>query len=496
MITHLQSLGLLLLLGLAGCTGSLNREVSGDSDWNSDMPPSESTTPGESTLPDQLGDLAATTEVVGSEVALFDHEQRYLALISPEDLQVRTLPLDLSPTIYRGLGPTGVIALLDPGAGKLVLVRASDLSHAELDVGPNYDTIAASPDGNYLILYHGEANASSQVLSPQPVLLVEPVPHALNTSAKTPVVLVASPLRLHYHSSSGAVLFESSKGLELVPLNAPTARTFLPFPAGFAAEELSIAPDLSRAIGRDKTDGSIHLFDLGASTRRILPSLMPATSLALLQDLDTIYYVVNGGLRRHDLPGDTSTDLVLPRETGRLLPLPEVGLLIHHDLPGASSTILVHSPATGTVAELALDHPLIDLAASPDGKSLACIHLAQPTAAGGIGPGLLSVIDLESSKIIPIMLDSPVRSYLFSADSRYLFFLLESGSSAHVVDLSTFLVETLADTADVTALGQLPGNGVFLTQRHTLGKITFVTWTDTLELRTLTGFRLNASEEP
>jgi DNA-binding beta-propeller fold protein YncE len=146
------------------------------------------------------------------------------------------------------------------------------------------------------------------------------------------------------------------------------------------------------------------------------------------------------------------------------------------------------------------------LAFAPDGATALILHNKRP---GDPGTATsvdelvdrsygYSLLDLDSGFAKLALTPVDPGAFAFALDSSHAYLCLDGGDSEgavarlEVLDLQTFVVESIELGSPPEAVGVLPSAGVvYVSQRHGLGRVTFVDL-ESAATRTVTGFELNS----
>jgi hypothetical protein len=137
---------------------------------------------------------------------------------------------------------------------------------------------------------------------------------------------------------------------------------------------------------------------------------------------------------------------------------------------------------------------------NPTGSAALIVHSTEngtdvdPSSAFYSEPAL-SMVDLESLFSSALLLPSEATSFAHSANGETGFFIMDGEPYLEILDYTTLIHDEVVLKSLPVFLGALPETNIaFASQEHRLGRISFYD-SDEDELKTITGFELNADIE-
>lgn len=511
----------------------------GDGGWEGDGD-------GDSFIPEEEEFLVQ--EVAATENYVFVPNQAEgsdtVALIDGLDLTVRPIRVgqDPSKVVAADIEDQGSVGfVLSTGSSTVAIVRA-DVSNQEnradvrlLPVPREVNQLAMAPDGRHVLAYIDPdlpINSSASAASLQTMALIR-----LGDAPGADEVFVLSVTRLideiAFTPDSKLAFVVGREGFNRIDLAAIKDDVFLPTinlelsDSIFSPidQEIVFSSDGSLLVVRTSQFAGVGLFELHPDDPNILSFRLVELS-GIPTDLDLVERegespLVVATIRSRDEvvlfdleaalaaePEDSTSFLRILNALGsdagigRLTPNQEK-MVVFSTLPSLPRVGLVDLESE-TMSTHVLRNQIRNLAISPDSRTAVIVHRPQP---GNSGPDWesrfrhshgLTLWDLTTGYLRPVVLEAEPEEILMTTgtDGRaYLYVMLVSNQEAFQgvmrIDLTTHRSDFVRLPRRPVQLGVVGGR-VFVSQDDDTGRITFFD-IDTNELRTVSGYELNAS---
>ncbi len=445
-------------------------------------------------------------------------ERDTVTRIEVRSMRVDTTPVGQDPRIVQTTPDRARAVVFNRGDPSVSVLDAATLAQERVEVRPNLNDLAVSPDGAWAVLWH---NAARERPDDPPVDGVQSFSEAsfvrLSDASHQPLAIGFDLQMVRFTPDGSRAVIVSDSTLALVDLTQEDLRAErVELQPGVLepahAEEVVVAPDGSYAWVRLFGSPDLRVVDLDDREVTLVPAGLEPTDLDLSPDGGS---TVSVSRSTHEL---FVFDTLRPFDAPRVVPLP-VGSTygsLQFSPTGTQAVLFSNAVAeqryaswdvaTDAVVEQGLVKPVQSVGVSPDGGTLLVFHPATdgPTTPEPFrGKPALTLIDLRDPTFsTPLALPAPPLAYTTSQSGALGYLVLEDERSLSVLDFATHIPTPVPIASPPVYLGVLPdlapGDAdeppAWVSQEYSLGRITF--WDpDTESEDTLTGFELNAGIE-
>ena len=508
---------MLTFLLLTGCYSEMyGGFYSGDTGWYGDESAMAEPSDADESVEDDLGSEEETSllglrpATTPAYVFIANADRDTVSRIAVPALDVITASVGVNPTMVATSADHTLAVTFNEGSDSISIIDAETLSVTEVAVRDNLNQMVLSDDGRWVICYHDLAAEDGApdydgAISYNEISIVD-----LQALTHHESVVGMFPHDVQFTADSTTAVVVSDDYLAVLDLSgdAPTTTrialsedTVDPPPA----EEVLLDPAGSYAFVRQYGVDSLVLVDLiGASIASLLVGDNP-TDMDLSPDGTEAIVVARGDgeVWTYDLSDPTAMPAVvfMPEEEtfGQLEVSPDGGLGILYSTASGEGRYGLWDRSSGDVTAIGLVKPIASLGISPDGASALIFHTLDngdtDAESAFYDHHALTLIDLSDQFANPIRLDAEPIAYDNAADGQTGFVITEGDSSLQVLHYSTLIHDQVSLPSDSVYLGVLPEtNTAYVSQEHDLGRISFFD-ADADDLRTITGFELNAAIE-
>jgi len=459
-------------------------------------------------------------------------EQDSIAKIDGATLEVTSIAVGDRPEVLVALPGTDTAVVLDRVHGAATVVKPlADTDATEVEPTlPDLNELAASPGGAYAVAYFDLAKAlregdTGEVGSFQDVTVIAV---GAGESRTLDLTVGFRPREVEFDASGDRAFVITDDGISVLDLPAvvaggpmiipPIPVTDDPF-SDTSGLEVDVVPTGDLALVRDQDLSGLRAVSLaGVTTGQQWEVPLPGvpTDLELAPDGSRAYAVLRAEhqLAVIDLPADVHDPAGI-----ELVDLSNatVGSLTLTD-DGRRGLLFTNATLDERLTVIELDQPGYPRRTFPLQKSVRAIGL-DPTGAKALvlhakAPGDpgdaptfdeyvdrswgYSVVDLATGFAKLQLTPVDPGAFTFVPDAPRAYLCLDGGdgegavAEVQEIELDTGVVRTRELNSPPESVGVLPEQGVvFVSQRHPLGRITFVD-VATAAARTLTGFDLNS----
>jgi DNA-binding beta-propeller fold protein YncE len=499
-------------LSMVGCDGS--KDASDTGGWY-DSEPSAAPGDAESDEDDDLGSEEETTllglrpATTPDYVFVANADRDTVTRIAVPALDVITASVGVRPSMVATSADHTLAVTFNEGSDSLSVIDAETLAVTEVEIRDNLNAMVMSTDGRWAICYHDlseeEAPDYDGAISYNEISIVD-----LVTLTHHETVVGMFPHDVQFTEDSSTAVVVSDDYLAVIDLSGDTpatARIALSDDTVDppAAEEVLLDPAGQYAFVRQYGVDNLVLVDIpGRATSPLLVGDSP-TDMDLSPDGTQAIVVARGSSEvwTYDMADPTALPEVLSLPDDaifgqlQLSPVGELGIL--YSTVSGESRYGLWDRSTDEITTVGLVKPISSLGISPDGASALIFHTLDN---GDTDPDsvfyshhALTLIDLSDGFANPVRLDAEPIAYDNAADGRTGFVILDGEPGLQVLHYETLIHDQLDLPSAPVYLGVLPDtNTAYVSQEHDLGRISFFE-ADTEELRTITGFELNAAIE-
>lgn len=445
-------------------------------------------------------------------------ERDTVTRVEVRSMRVDTTPVGQDPRLVQTTPDRRRAVVFNRGDASVSLLDAHTLAQEVVEVRPNLNDLAISPDGAWAVLWHNEARVRPD---DPPVDGVQSFSEAsfvrLADGDHQPLAIGFDLQMVRFTPDGALAVIVSNSTLALVDLTRETLEAErIELQPGVlepaAAEEVVVAPDGSYAWVRLFGSSDLRVVDLGDRSVTLVPVGAEPTDLDLSPDGATTVSVSRG---THEL---FVFDTANPFDRPKVVPLPAASTYgsLQFSPTGAEAVLFSNAVAeqryatwdlaTDAVVEWPLVKPVQTVGVSPDGGTLLVFHdeTDGPTTPEPFrGQSALTLVDLGDPTFrTPLGLPAPVLSYATSQSGALGYLVLEGERALSVLDFARHIPTPVPIASPPVFLGVLPDLApddgdeppAWVSQEYSLGRITF--WDPDSGLAdTLTGFELNAGIE-
>ncbi len=430
--------------------------------------------------------------------------------------EVRTLKVGQGPRTVRITEDYATAAVFNAGDDTVSLVDALALTQVVVPVRDNLNAMALSPGGGHLVLWH-DVDAPDEGFPVSPTASFHEM-SIIDVDAKThrPLVIGFSPKDVAFTRDGTLALAVADASVALVHLDDPSARPEViaiadPLDAP-VAEEIVLDPAGRFAIVRQRGVDALVVVDLDTRAVTTVPVGTDPTDVDLLPDASGVVIVSRGA---------KEVSLLLfadPTAPERVIAFPD-NTPLGSVLLGPTNTAVLYTNAalvdryatwdllTDEITLRPLVKPVASVSRTPTGGSLLVVHTVDDNPDGTTpapyrGKRAVSLVDLEDFRANTITLGAAVEGLANSSDGTLGFLIQKGRPELAVLDYRTLIFDTVPLRSAPVFVGVLPdldaGDNdeppAWVSQEHPLGRLSFYD-ADDGEVRTITGFELNAAIE-
>jgi DNA-binding beta-propeller fold protein YncE len=446
-----------------------------------------------------------------AHVFVANPERDTVTRVTVATLEALTAPVGDYPSMVVATGDGAHAVSLDLRSATVSILDADTLAVRSTPIREDLNTLAASPDGAWVMAWHDpdredDAGSSGAAQSFSEVSFVR-----LADGAHFPMAVGFMPHGVRWSGDGALALVVSDGALALVDLGAETLAPELveiaeDEMAAPPAEEVEISPSGDYALVRRFGEDALLLVNLATRAVEEIDAGESPTDLDVLPD-GSGFAVVARGSREVVI-----IDAAEPFSAPRRLPFPsaapygslvlategERGVLYTN--ASAVPSYVAWDLRSSTMTERTLVKPVAGVGVGSGGQSMLVFH-TQGDAEGAdedgafYGRWAVTAVDLEDHRASPAILAAEPANYAVTEDGAWGYFTLEGQRMLAVTDFGTLLVDEISLPSAPLFAGAIPGaNGAWASQEHELGRLSFY---DPVarELDTVTGFELNAEVE-
>ncbi len=434
--------------------------------------------------------------------------------VSVPSLAVETVAVGVRPGSVVTTPDASMAVVLNVGSHSVSLLDTETLAGTEVEIRPHLNTLAVDPTGAYGAIWFSEGAVDDADPEPEgaqsynEVSLVD-----LAGGQHHPLVVGFDPRGVSFTQDGTLAVIVSDAWLALVDLTtSPPTMERVRIAEDTAdppvAEELLLTPDGRYAFIRQYGVNKLKLVDLAERTVVDLPVGANPTDLDISPDGRTAIAVAR-----------TASELWLydteaPLSTPRVVDMPAEEVFGSIAVSPDGSQAILYSTAAGrarygawaladedpgTVTVRPLVKPVTAVFLSEDGGTATFFH---DKSDEGADPGspfryqwALTLVELRSHFANPILLAAEPTEMVGSEDGLRGYFIMDEKPWLEVLHFDTLLFDEVVLRSNASHLGILPGTDTaYVSQDHELGRISFYD-SATGDLRTITGFELNAGIE-
>ncbi len=454
-----------------------------------------------------LGLRPATTPAY---VFVANADRDTITRIAVPALDVITTRVGVRPSMVATSADHTLAVTFNEGSDSISVIDAETLTVTDVEVRDNLNAMAMSDDGRWAICYHDLAADDEDpdydgAISYNEISIVD-----LTGLTHHQSVVGMFPHDVQFTEDSGTAVVVSDDYLAVIDLSGDAPST-----TRIALSEDTIDPPAAEEVLLDPLGQYAFVRQYGVDNLVLVD----------LPDSSTVPLLVGAGPTDMDLSADGSEAIVVARDAREvwtydladplaapgiitmpddaifgqlaLSPLGDKGLLF--STVSGESRYGLWDRGTDEITTVGLVKPISSLGISPDGASALIFHTLDN---GDIDPEsafydhhALTLVDLSDQFANPVRLEAEPIAYDNAADGLTGFVILEGAPSLQVLHYDTLIHDQLGLPSEPVYLGVLPEtNTAYVSQEHDLGRISFFD-ADTEEIRTITGFELNAEIE-
>jgi len=448
-----------------------------------------------------------------------------LVRVDAETLEIRVIPVGGSPTTLATLKSDDVVLVINSGTQDFSIVRSSenDDSVLTLDMIPDVNAIAVSPDGKYAVVYYSEGAAApgEPVGDFQTVAVVGLENDGESVSS---VSTGFHTTAIYFHEAAPIAYLVTDDGISVIELDKVkegTITSIIPVSANPlddpSLREVLITTDGAFAVVRSLAKPVLSVVELATGELKQvdvagLPTdidLIPAAGRALVMlreqglayvaDLAAIVLDGENALTQIDISGSAAGAAVITGDGSRA---------VLYTTLGSQKAIGVMDLNDEEYAwkSFPLQKSVVGVALSFEGSAGVVFHEVEGYA---VEASDLEKTIAETNGFTLFNLDTGYRKLIQTKSdfTDYLFVSEEDGSdlsafvltpdpgqtsnSVQVADLSTYLVDQILLTSKPTSMVYVPvSRKVAIAQDHPNGRITFVD-VDSGKTYSVSGYELN-----
>lgn len=429
--------------------------------------------------------------------------------------EVRTAPVGSMPSAVLTTPDYATAVVFNQGDDSVTILDSASLEGFEVKVRDNFNSMAMSPDGAWVVLWHSIA-AEREDDPPSTGLQSYNEASFVNvrTGAHVAMAVGFNPRGIQFTPDGSLAIVVSDEYLAMVELTqaslTPTlvevADDLLDPPT---AEEVLITPSGDFAFVRQRGAADILVLDLGLGTKSRVPVGLSPTDLDLTPDGEAAVVVSRGS---HEI---YLFDAAAPLEAPRVLTMPSTDALgsVIFDPSGRQAVIYTTATALDRYATWDLEtdeitlrplvKPVQGMAITPTGNTLMAFH-TQTDAPGAstsspfYGEWALTLIDMETFRSNPLRLDAEPIGYANSFTGEHGYFVMDGVRALVKLRYDSLLPDLIPLKSNPVYIGVFPETPAdsseppaWVSQEHDLGRISFYD-PDDQTLETITGFELNS----
>ena len=476
-------------------------------------------------LPDEVEDDARLLRPAQSDAYVFvaSPDRDTVTRINVQTRGVRTVAVGRVPGAVQVTDDYVTAVVLNKGDDTVSILDSETLSQTVVEVRPQMNAMALSPDGRFAVLWRDLATEAregvitglrgSAVDSYNEVTVVE-----LATATASPLVVGFNPKGVQFTPDGALALMVSDAYLSriaLTPGERPV-REAIPIADPLSAPEAAevvVSPDGGVAFIRQAGVSAVTVVDLDTGEVQQTAVGEGPTDLDLTPD-GTGAVVVSRTARELAV-----FDVASPLDAPRVVPFP-ADLPFGSVLMGPGDEGILYTTASPIdryaqwsltddgFALFPLPKPIEAITRTPTGESLLVLHGEADNGDGSTPPQyegrpavtLIPIGDEGSANTIA--LDAVPSGFVTSPDGRRGYLILEGLPFLEVLDFETLIYDELPLRSAPVFVGVLPDldpddgdqPAAWVTQEHSLGRISFYE-PDSGALQTITGFELNGAVE-
>ena len=427
--------------------------------------------------------------------------------IGVPELDVLTAPVGDMPEWVTTTPDYLYAVTYNGGSEDLSILPSDTLEETRVELRPNLDTVELSPDGAWAVAYNAigveDEGSNAGATSVKEASFVH-----VTSASHTAMALGFQPRDVAFTEDAATAVVLGDAWLGVVDLTAD--------PLGIElveigdevdppqTEELVLDPAGNYALLRQRDAAKLVLVDLVDLSALDIPVGSGPTDLDLTPDGTKAIAVARGAgeLWLYDLADPTAEPEVIPTPASEVLGsiafTSEEGPALLFSTATGVSRFTSWDPATGEFDLHPLPKPVKSVGVDPTGQTALVLHDEEDSA--DMDPsyeGLhgVTMVELSSFRANDYALPAEPIGFAHSDDGAHGYFIMEGEGFLEVLDYSSLLIDEVELKSDPVFVGTLPDtNWAYASQEHDLGRISFYD-PDTDELKTITGFELNAGIE-
>ncbi|MBN2799244.1 MAG: hypothetical protein JXX28_08880 [Deltaproteobacteria bacterium] len=438
--------------------------------------------------------------------------------INVENKEVLTASVGKNPSAVLTTPDYGTAVVFNKGDDSVTVLDAQTMEGPEIAVRDNFNSMVMSPDGEWVALWHSLAAEQDDDVPPTGLQSFNEASFVnVRSGDHYPMAVGFNPRGIQFTPDGTLAIVVSDEYLAMVDLTAQhltpdliqVADDLLDPPR---AEEVLITPSGEYAFVRQFGAQDLLVVDLLVGSKDRVPVGLNPTDLDLSPDGTEAVVVSRGS---HEL---YLLDVAAPLDVPRVLTMPTedpFGSLLF-DPSGRQAVLYTTAVATDRYASWDLDtdeitlrplvKPVKGMAVTPTGDTLMAFHTqgdvpdADPTSPF-YNQWALSLIDLDSFRTNPLLLDAEPVGYANSYTGEHGYFVMKDVDALVKLRYDTLLPDVIPLKSKPVYVGVFPQlDGVsgepaaWVSQEHDLGRISFYDPDDNT-LETITGFELNSQIE-
>ena len=431
--------------------------------------------------------------------------------IDVQSLEVRTAAVGTRPILVETSSDYSKAVTFNAGSNSISIIDSSTMESTDVKIRSNLNQMKMSPDGNWVLCYHDinseESNLSGGAISYNAMSIVN-----LTSLEHIEAVVGSHPHDIQFTADSSIAVVISDDYLATIDLSSDSispkriaiADDLIHPPK---AEEVLLDPDGKYAIVRQYGVDELVLVDLQADTPSISMLEVGANPTDMDVSKDGSKALVVARVAKevwiYDLVDPTleAEIIALPEDEifGGLLLSPNDDYGILYSTVSGQSRIGVWDRSNNEIISRGLVKPVSGVEFSPNGDTVVLFHDRENGDTPFDSPfynryaiSLMAMDDLFTSSY---QLSNEPDSFAHTADGRLGFYTMKNLPYLEILDYRNFVPDEIILPSNPVHLGSLPDtNTVFISQEHSLGRISFFD-SDEQNLQTITGFELNAAIE-
>jgi hypothetical protein len=480
----------------------------GDGEWGTDSDlPAEKEVDADYLVPKGSGRFVFISDTGADSVVVVDSET----------LKIEVVEVGSRPTHVVPLGEENRAAVICLGSDIVTVMSAEQgrpVTTTTYPVRPDTNALAASADGTRLIAWFDSrfAAMSGAPATDQEITIID-----LNSKATRPVrhtTVGLHPFSVRFSEDGLSAFVLSESGINVIDFGDPQQerpRLVAPLEAGSFDPELTdvvITPDGSLAFVRAQGLSALVTASLKPGISDVRSYSLPEapTDLDMAPNGQFATIVLRGskrlGICPLPLPEDAKVEPCSYVDLGaRIAGLASLSpdsssALLHTTVSNDETdrrrlTLVQNLEAVPVVTSVLLERPIQSVVLGADGQTGAVIHAQISPKDPATLPHAYTLVSLPDLSTKLQQVHVAPGQLLLTPDGEHGFLLLPQSRRVDLLDLSSFIVDTLPLGSVPTAAGYASGTDkVFVNQDHPDGRMTFIGVRDG-SVKTVTGYALN-----